>query len=59
VGIGGIGGALDEAQHGEGEGGARQMAKAKGARIGMCEGAWVKVVSVAMVALRGHWGHAH
>jgi hypothetical protein len=39
VGISGIGGALDEAQHDEGEGGARQMAKAKGARIGICEGA--------------------
>lgn len=39
MGISGIGGALDEAQHDEGEGGARQMAKAKGARIGICEGA--------------------
>ena len=54
MGIGGIGGVLDEVQHGEGEGGARQMVKAKGARMGMCEGAWVKVVVAAIVVLRGH-----
>ena len=60
VGIGGVGSVLDVAWQwrgqGKGEGRTRQMAKAKGARIGMRKGAWVKGVAAAMVVLRGCGG---
>ena len=32
------------------------MARVKGARIGMCKGAWVKGVAAATVVSRGHGG---
>jgi hypothetical protein len=58
VGIGGIGSALGAAWRrwgqGEGEGRTRQTAKAKGVRIGVREGAWVKGVAAATVVSRGH-----
>jgi hypothetical protein len=57
--VSGVSSALDEAQCGKGEGRARQMAKVKGARLGVHEGTWVKGVVVAMVVLRGCWWHAH
>ena len=60
VGIGGVGSTLGVAWQwrgqGKGEGRTRQMAKVKGARIGMRKGAWVKGVAAAMVVLRGCGG---
>jgi hypothetical protein len=57
VGIGGVGSVLGTAWQwrgqGEGEGRAKRTAKAKGARIGVRRGAWVKEVAAAMVVSKG------
>ena len=60
VGIGGVGSVLGTAWQrrgqGEGEGRAKRTAKAKGARIGVRRGAWVKEVAAVMVVSRGCGG---